>query len=83
MKIVWDEAKRLAHLQKHKLDFADLDEAFFANSVIVPGKQGRLIAVGRSSAGDILVVFAMLGSEAISVVSMRHASFKERRLING
>jgi uncharacterized DUF497 family protein len=28
MKILWDEPKRLAKLDKHGLDFADLDEAF-------------------------------------------------------
>jgi uncharacterized protein (DUF4415 family) len=28
MKIVWDEPKRLANLDKHGLDFADLNEAF-------------------------------------------------------
>jgi uncharacterized DUF497 family protein len=29
MKIVWDEPKRLANLDKHGLDFADLNETFF------------------------------------------------------
>lgn len=71
LKIVWDESKRLANIAKHGLDFTELDESFFANSVIVPAKRGRLIAVGRSISGDILVVFALLGSEAISIVSMR------------
>jgi uncharacterized DUF497 family protein len=28
MKIVWDEPKRLANLDKHGLDFADLNETF-------------------------------------------------------
>jgi hypothetical protein len=28
MEIVWDEPKRLANLDKHGLDFADLDETF-------------------------------------------------------
>jgi len=31
MKIVWDEPRRLANLDKHGLDFADLDELFFAD----------------------------------------------------
>jgi uncharacterized DUF497 family protein len=30
VKIVWDEPKRLANLEKHGLDFADLDEAYFS-----------------------------------------------------
>lgn len=67
---MWDEPKRLANIAKHGLDFADLDAEFFASSVIVPGKRGRLIAVGRSAAGDLLVVFVTLGREAISIVSM-------------
>jgi uncharacterized protein len=82
-KIVRDEPKRLANIAQHGLDFADLDASFFENSLIVPGKRSRLIAVGRSPVGDILVVFAALGHEAISIVSMRYASRKERKLIDG
>jgi hypothetical protein len=33
------------------MDFADLDQAFFEGSVIVPVKSGRLIAVGRHDSG--------------------------------
>jgi uncharacterized DUF497 family protein len=65
------------------MDFADLDEAFFDAAVIVPVKSGRMAAVGRHHSGIILVVFALLGTEAFSVVSMRPASRKERRLIDG
>jgi uncharacterized protein len=82
MKIVWDEPKRQANIANHKMDFADLDEAFFEESVIVPAKLGRLIAVGRHHSGVILVVFAMLGTEGLSIISMRPASRKERRLVD-
>jgi uncharacterized DUF497 family protein len=34
MKIVWDEPKRLANLDKHGLDFADLNETFFENALV-------------------------------------------------
>ena len=83
MLIVWDEPKRLANIANHEMDFADLDEAFFENSVIVPVKFNRLAAVGRHHDGIILVVFVKLGTEAFSVISMRPASRKERRLIDG
>ena len=43
MKIVWDEPKRLANIANHGMDFADLDEAFFEGSVIVPAKLGHLL----------------------------------------
>jgi uncharacterized protein len=56
------------------MDFADLDEAFFESSVIVPAKLGRLTAVGRHRRGIILAVFVVLGTEGLSVVSMRPAS---------
>lgn len=36
--IVWDERKRLANLDKHGLDFADLDEDFFLNALVLPAK---------------------------------------------
>jgi uncharacterized protein len=83
MKMVWDERKRLANIANHTMDFADLDEAFFEGSVIAPAKSDRMAAVGRHRGGIILVVFAALGTEGLSVVSMRPASRKERRLIDG
>ena len=67
------------NLAKHGLDFAALTQAFFEEAVIYPGKQGRLRAVGNLKQGTPwTVVFALLGNEAVSVVSMRHASKMER-----
>ena len=83
MKIVWDEPKRLANLASHGMDFADLDKGFFEGSVVVPAKLGRQIAIGRHATGIILVVFVALGTEGLSVISMRPATRKERRLIDG
>ena len=78
MKILWDEPKRLANLDKHGLDFIDLDEAFFENSLVVGAKKHRLMAIGRSKRGVIVVVFVTMGEEAVSVISMRPASPRER-----
>jgi uncharacterized protein len=36
VKILWDEPKRLANIKKHGLDFADLNETFFDNALILP-----------------------------------------------
>ncbi|MBI5318494.1 BrnT family toxin [Bradyrhizobium sp.] len=84
MKIVWDEPKRLANIVKHDgLDFADLDEEFFEQSVIVPGKENRLIAVGRLASGVVVVVFVVLGTEGVSIISMRRANRNERKLLDG
>jgi uncharacterized DUF497 family protein len=81
MKIVWDEPKRLSNIDKHGLDFADLTTEFVESAVVVTGKHDRLLAVGRLFDDAVAVVFARLGSEAISIISMRPASEKERRRI--
>ncbi|KYK47384.1 hypothetical protein A1D31_31210 [Bradyrhizobium liaoningense] len=82
MKIVWDEPKRLANLDKHGLDFADLDETFFDTALVIPShnKSRRWIAIGANIRGVIVVVFARLGREGVSIISMRPASRSERKL---
>lgn len=81
MKITYDESKRQTNLTKHGHDFADLDLDFFENSVVIPAKGGRLMAIGVLRDGTIAVVFATLGTEAISIISMRDASRKERSIL--
>src|SRR3954468_11129404 len=61
MRIVWDEPKRLANIDKHGLDFADLNEDFFADARFVLSKSGRWKGIGGSPRGVICVVFARLG----------------------
>lgn len=80
--ITWDEPKRLSNLAKHGLDFADLDIEFFAESMVTPSRDGRYVAIGEFR-GEIIiaVVFRPLGSEALSVISMRPASRKERSVL--
>ena len=63
------------------LDFADLTVAFFEAAVVVDAKEGRLMAVGWFGETIITVIFAPLGTEALSVISMRHADRKERKLL--
>ena len=79
--IVWDEPKRHSNLERHRLDFADLDEWFFLDAVTVPAKDGRYMAIGRLNASTIAVVFAALGTQGLTVISMRPASLKERSLL--
>ena len=78
--IVWDEPKRLANLDKHGLDFADLNETFFDNALVIPSHNNskRWVAIGVNIRG--VVVFARLGREGVSIVSMRPASRSERKL---
>ncbi len=81
MKIVWDEPKRQTNLANRGLDFADLDDEFFMGATVLPAKKERFMAIGEFRGKIILaVIFKPLGSEAISVISMRRASRKERNL---
>lgn len=85
MRITWDEPKREANLEKHGLDFADFETAFgfdrFGVLPAAPGPDGRerRMFVGEWN-GTIVVaaVVSPLGTEALSLVSLRHASKKER-----
>ena len=77
MRIVWDEPKRLANLDKHGIDFADIGEEFFLSALVGPAKGGRWFAIGEIDR-VIVVIFAMLGSEGLSIVSARPASRRER-----
>ena len=81
MQIGWDEPKRLANLDTHGLDFSDLTVEFFLQSLVRPAKKGRFQAIGRLDGVVISVVFARLGTEGISAISMRPASADERKLI--
>ncbi len=82
MRIVWDEPKRLQNIDNHEgLDFADLTFDFFVGSTIAAAKHGRAMAIGPFRDTILSVVFVPLGAEAVSVVSMRRASRKERRLL--
>lgn len=83
MIFAWDEPRRQSNLAKHGFDFADLNEEFFLAARIVDAKQHRLMAIGEFN-GELIIaaVFAPLGTEAISVVSMRRASGRERSQIH-
>jgi uncharacterized DUF497 family protein len=70
-----------ANQVKHGLDFADLDEAFVEQAVIVSARSGRQMAVGWLDGLGIVVIHVVYGVEAISVISMRPASVAERKVL--
>jgi len=78
---VGDEPKRQGNLARHGLDFADLDEWFFLDAVTVPAQIGRHMVIGRLNDEILAVVFAALGTEGLSVISMRPASRREGNLL--
>ncbi|KQR77792.1 BrnT family toxin [Rhizobium sp. Leaf341] len=82
MKITYDEPKREKTLMERGLDFADLTVEFFETAAIFPAKKARFMALNWfQGTAVVVVIFKPLGTEAISVVSMRRASRKERGLL--
>jgi uncharacterized protein len=87
MKVGWDEPKRLANLNKHELDFREFEEGFSWEACLVfPARPSRTGRARHQMIGELngeLVVVAVvspLGFEALSLVSLRPASGKERKL---
>jgi uncharacterized protein len=79
---IWDELKRLSNLAKHGLDFADVEAQFdFATAVVSPAKVHRFKAIGRFGRKVVVLVFRPLGTDAISLISLREASKRERRAL--
>jgi uncharacterized protein len=81
MVIVWDESKRLSNFDKHGVDFADIDEAFFLTAKLGEAKLGRFFAAGWLGTLPLIVFFALLGSEGLSIVSARKPYRHERNLL--
>jgi uncharacterized DUF497 family protein len=88
MFIIWDEPKRLANLHKHGLDFADVEDGFdFDNALaleaVTRGAGRQRVRLIGTLFGEIVVavIVSPLGREALSVVSLRPASKKERALL--
>ena len=87
MRIIIDEPKRLSNIRKHGLDMAEFAEGFdFESARQFPAHPSR---TGRARFGLIgwfngaVVVAAImspLGTEALSLVSLRVASQQERDL---
>ena len=86
MLMVWDEPKRLSNLNDHGLDFADASDRFEWQTAIVGDtyadpatEKPRFSAIGFLDGALVHLVFAPLGSEAVSAISLPTASNRERR----
>jgi uncharacterized DUF497 family protein len=81
----WDENKALRNLKKHGIDFDEARAVFFDPlAVTIPDPlhsigESRLITVGLSVAGNLLVVSHREKASAIRLISARRATSKERK----
>ncbi|WP_279356634.1 BrnT family toxin [Methylobacterium indicum] len=86
MRIVWDEPKREMNLSKHGLDFADARDRFvFEDATILPSYPApdgrpRFVALNDLDGRLVAVVFSPLGTQALTLISLRPANRKERRI---
>jgi len=55
---------------------------FFETALVRPAKLGRLQAIGRFDDGTVVLIFALLGREGLSIIRMRPASKTERSLFD-
>jgi hypothetical protein len=89
MFIVWDEPKRLANLAKHGLDFDTFEEAFdFRTAFTVPAGQSRTgrqreMLIGLMAGRVVVAIISPLGTEALSLISLRYADPAQRKLFHG
>jgi len=83
MEFEWDEAKRLANLDKHGIDFIDVPEVFDGDIITVEdsrysyGEQ-RFVTFGVLQGRVVAVVHTDRG-ESVRIVSARKATKNEHR----
>ena len=80
-----DEPKRLTNLATHGLDLADAEFFDWETAKVLRGHSGagghpRFRGIGRLRNDIVTLVFSSLGTEAVSVISLRRASRVERKL---
>lgn len=88
IRIVWDETKRQANLDKHGLDFQDavmvLDSAYRLD--VQSLRQGELRTQSFAYVFDMLAVLTVVHlarDEALRIISFRTASEEERSAYHG
>lgn len=81
MRIVWDEPKRQQNIAIHGYDIGAFEWREASISTTYSGARGdrRSKAVGMFDGHFVTIIFAWIGTEAISIISFRPASRKEIR----
>lgn len=86
MRFEWDAAKAIGNLGKHGVNF-DEASTVFADDLSVTGRdldhsmhEARLLTIGLSSRGRVLVVAHTDRGGILRIVSARPATRKEKRI---
>ncbi|HEX2150934.1 MAG TPA: BrnT family toxin [Stellaceae bacterium] len=83
MAFEWDEAKRLANIRKHGIDFTDVEQVFTGSFVETEDLrrdygEKRFRAVGRLGAHIVQVAYTWRGDRR-RIISARRAGRNDRR----
>lgn len=83
MKFEWDEAKNLANIRLHRIDFADVPPVFDGPMVVALDTrksygEDRLIGIGLLVNSVVVVVFVERTEDTIRIISARKAERHER-----
>ena len=78
----WDETKRQANLEKHRIDFVDAIEAFNESVFIKPDNrkdygEERIIALGIPHSSIVNIISTKRGAKT-RLISVRRANQEER-----
>jgi len=82
MDFEWDNAKRLANIAKHGLDFVDAEIVFSGPIIVAPARcvdgESRNLAVGTFYDIHVTMIYTLRGS-TVRIISMRRARHEERK----
>ena len=82
MKFDWDEAKRLANIRKHDIDFADVAAVFDSDHVLIDDdrfdySEGRFLIIGLLFGVVVAVAFTERQGDTVRLISARKATKRE------
>jgi uncharacterized DUF497 family protein len=82
MEFEWDDAKRIANISKHGLDFVDAEIVFSGPLIVAAARcvdgESRSLAVGMFYDIHVTMIYTLRGS-TVRIISMRRARHEERK----
>jgi uncharacterized protein len=89
MRFEWDGSKAASNLKKHRVSFDEAVTVFYDPLAATFGDpdhsygEGRLVTVGYSAQGRLLVVCHVERGAVVRLISARRATFRERKRHEG
>ena len=83
MRFEWDEAKRIANIEKHGIDFLRAREMFdgrpLLEAVSLRGDERRVLSIGALDGRIVAIVWTLREGSAVRIISVRRARDAEER----